>query len=146
MVPAFILDLIKPITDIVDKLIPDKDKKREFQLELEKLADAADLRFHETMLGQIETNKKEAEHASVFVAGWRPFIGWTGGVSLAYTFVVSPIASQVSRWLGYTGEMVVLDTNSLMALVLAMLGVGGLRSFDKLNGTAALPKSSTKNG
>lgn len=134
MVPAIIKDLISPITDIVGKLIPDKDKKREIQLEIEKLADKTDERLHKELMGQIEINKVEAAHPNVFVAGWRPFIGWTSGVGLAYTFVVSPFAAQIAKYAGYTGEMVTLDTSTLMTLVLAMLGVGGMRSFDKHKG------------
>lgn len=124
--------LVKPITDIVDKAVVDKDKVRDIEFEIQKLADQADARIHEQLMGQIEVNKVEAAHSSVFVAGWRPFIGWTSGVGLAYQFVVAPFATQVARYSGYTGEMVSLDTGTLMTLVLALLGVGGMRSFDKL--------------
>jgi len=85
-------------------------------------------------VGQIEVNKVEAAHPSIFVAGWRPFIGWTGGISIAYTFLVAPFTNQIAKWLGYSGEMVVLDTASLMVLITGMLGIGGMRSFDKLKG------------
>ena len=135
MVPAILKELISPVTDLLDKIIPDKDKKREIGLEIEKLADKADQRIHEQLIAQTEINKVEAAHKSVFVAGWRPFIGWTSGVGLAYTFVVAPFTFQIAKWVGYSGEMVVLDTNTLMTLVLAMLGVGGMRSFDKMRGT-----------
>lgn len=135
MVPTILKELISPVTDLLDKIIPDKDKKREIGLEIEKLADKADQRIHEQLIAQTEINKVEAAHKSVFVAGWRPFIGWTSGVGLAYTFVVAPFTSQIAKWAGYSGEMVVLETNTLMTLVLAMLGVGGMRSFDKMRGT-----------
>ena len=128
-------DLISPVTDIVSEVVVDKDKKKELEYKLQELIDKADARYHEQMMGQIEVNKVEAAHPSVFVAGWRPFIGWTGGASIAYTFLIAPFANQIAKWAGYTGEMVVLDTASLMVLITGMLGIGGMRSFDKMKGT-----------
>lgn len=128
-------DLISPITDIVGEVVVDKDKKKELEYKLQELIDKADQRYHEQMMGQIEVNKVEAAHPSIFVAGWRPFIGWTGGASIAYTFLIAPFANQIAKWVGYAGEMVVLDTASLMVLITGMLGIGGMRSFDKMKGT-----------
>lgn len=124
-------ELVKPVTDIIDKAVVDKDKKKELEFEMAKLVDEADKRFSDQMIAQIEVNKIEAAHPSVFVAGWRPFIGWVGGVSFAYAFLLSPFINQFSKWLGYSGEIVVLDTATLMVLVTGMLGMGTLRSFDK---------------
>lgn len=129
-------DLIDGVTDIISEVIPDADKKMEIKLELEKLRDQANARVHEEMLGQIATNKTEASHRSIFVAGWRPFIGWTSGVGVAWTFIVSPLAEWVSRLFGWAGTMPVIDASQLMTLVLAMLGVAGLRSYDKQAGTS----------
>lgn len=130
-------DIIKGIglDDLLGQLVVDKDKRNELRYKVQELADRADARIHEQLMGQIEINKAEAQHKSVFVAGWRPFIGWTSGVGLGYQFVVAPFAAQISKWLGYSGEMVVLDTSTLMTLVLALLGVGSMRSFDKMKGT-----------
>jgi hypothetical protein len=141
---SILKELISPVTDIIGEVVVDKDKAREIKLEIEKLADKADERYHKELLGQIEVNKIEAQHASLFVAGWRPFIGWTGGVGLAYSFVVSPFVEFVARANGYVGEMPVPDMGQLMTLVLAMLGVGAMRSYDKTHGTAALPKGTSK--
>ena len=141
---SILKELISPVTDIIGEVVVDKDKAREIKLEIEKLADKADERYHQELLGQIEVNKIEAQHASLFVAGWRPFIGWTGGVGLAYSFVVSPFVEFVARANGYVGEMPVPDMGQLMTLVLAMLGVGAMRSYDKTHGTAALPKGTSK--
>lgn len=137
-------DLISPIKDILGEVIVDKDKKKELEFKLQELVDKADARYHDELMGQIEVNKVEAQHASIFVAGWRPFIGWTSGVGLAYSFVLAPFIEFVARASGYTQEMPVPDTASLMTLVVSMLGVGALRSFDKVKGTAALPKNSEK--
>jgi hypothetical protein len=136
--------LIEPITDIIGEVVVDKDKKKELELKLAEIVDRADDRYHEELMGQIETNKIEAQHASLFVAGWRPFIGWTSGVGIAYTFVLSPFIEFVARANGYTGVMPMPDMGQLMTLVLAMLGVGAMRSYDKSHGTAALPKGVTK--
>lgn len=133
-------DIIDAIGGLASEAIVDKDKKNELKVRLEELRDKADQRLHDELMGQIEVNKVEAAHASIFVAGWRPFIGWTGGVGLAYSFVLSPFIEFLARVFGFTQPMPELDTGQLMTLVLAMLGVGAMRSYDKVKGTAALPK------
>ena len=137
-------ELISPITDLVGEIVVDKDKRNEINLQIAEIADRADERYHQELMGQIEVNKVEAQHASVFVAGWRPFIGWTSGVGIAYTFVAAPFIEFVARAAGYTQEMPVPDATQLMALVTAMLGVGAMRSYDKVHGTAPLPKNTGK--
>lgn len=137
-------DLTKPITDIVSEVVVDKDKKRELDVEIQRIIDQADARFHEELMGQIEVNKIEAKHASIWVAGWRPFIGWIGGVGLAYNFVLAPFIEFIVRANGYVGELPTPNSNELMTLILAMLGVGAMRSYDKTKGTASLPKAAPK--
>jgi hypothetical protein len=129
-------DLIDGVKDIVSELIVDPDKKAEINLELARLADEADKRLHEEMIAQAETNKVEAGHRSIFVAGWRPFIGWVSGAGVAWTFVVGPVVEWISRLSGWTGQMPELEVGQLMALITAMLGVGVMRSFDKAVGTS----------
>jgi hypothetical protein len=135
-------DLISPITDLISEAIPDKDKRNELNYKLQELADKADERLHQELIAQTEINKVEAAHASVFVAGWRPFIGWTSGAGLAYSVVLAPFIEFIARAYGYTQEMPMPNEAILMTLVTSMLGVGAMRSFDKLKGTAALPKNS----
>ena len=135
-------DLISPVTDILGEVIVDKDKKNEINYKIQELIDKADQRYHEQMLGQIEVNKQEASHASIFVAGWRPAIGWISAAGIGYTFVLAPFIEFVARAVfSYNGVMPMPDTGQLMALVTAMLGVAGLRSYDKKAGTGALPKN-----
>ena len=134
-------ELISPVTDLVSEVVVDKDKARELNVKIQELADKADERLHTELMGQIEVNKIEAQHASIFVAGWRPFIGWTSGVGIAYTFVLAPFIEFVARANGYTQEMPLPDAAQLMTLITAMLGVGAMRSYDKVKGTAPLPKS-----
>jgi len=134
-------DIIDMVGGLVSEVVVDKDKKREILLEMEKLKGEADERFHKELIAQTEINKQEAAHASIFVAGWRPFIGWTSGVGLAYSFVLAPFIEFIARANGYVGEMPMPDASQLLALVTAMLGVGAMRSYDKQKGTAALPKN-----
>jgi len=134
-------EVLSPVTDIISEVVVDKDKRDEIKLEIEKLADQVDQRYHKELMGQIEVNKEEAKHASVFVAGWRPFIGWVSGIGLGYTFVFSPFVEFIARANGYVGEMPMPDTGQLMTLIMAMLGVGAMRSYDKNKGTSPLPKN-----
>lgn len=129
-------DLIDGVTGIIDKVIPDADKKNEIKLELEKLGDQADQRLHDELMGQIEVNKVEASQRSIFIAGWRPFIGWVGGCALAWSFILSPIFEWLSRLFGWHGDMPMIDASQLSTIVLAMLGVGAMRSYDKKQGTS----------
>ena len=126
--------LIKPVSDIISEVVVDKDKARELQVRLEELADQADQRFHEQMMGQMEVNKVEAAHPSIFVAGWRPFTGWVGGVGLAYAAILEPFMSWVARVNGYVADFPEIDNSILVTVLMGMLGIGTMRSFEKKNG------------
>ena len=90
-----ILDkLIQPVANILDKFVADKDLKAKLQHELETA-------IHSANLAQLEVNKAEAAHKSVFVAGWRPFVGWVCGVALSYHFILAPLLSSVAHWLAW---------------------------------------------
>jgi hypothetical protein len=84
-------DIIKQVGEIVSKVVPDADKKMDIELEFAKLADQADQRENALIAAQIDVNKTEAQSSNLFVAGWRPFIGWTGGVALGWTWIVAPL-------------------------------------------------------
>jgi hypothetical protein len=127
-------DVISAVKDLVGEVIVDKDKRIEINYKLQELEDKASERLHQELLAQAEINKTEAQHESMFVAGWRPFIGWVSGVGVAWTFVFSPVVEWVSRLNGFTGKMPELETGQLMALVTAMLGVAGYRTFEKVKG------------
>lgn len=129
------IPIIDGILHIADKLIPDPQAKMQFKIDLQKLADQANAREHEEMMGQIGTNTEEAKNTNIFVSGWRPFVGWTGGVGLAYSFVINPMFSWIANVIfKYTGSFPVLDTGQLMTLVMGMLGFGGLRTYEKYKG------------
>ena len=128
-------DIIETVGKLAGKAIVDKDKVREIQFKLEELKDRANERFHEQSIGQIEINKEEAKHSSMFVAGWRPGMGWVGVVGMGYTFVLAPFIEFFARLSGYDGVMPMPDTGQLMTLVLGMLGLGAMRSYDKTQDT-----------
>lgn len=130
----------------LERLFPDPTKRAEEMRKLEELRQAGDiaqLNAHvQLMLGQIEINKAEAQHKSIFVAGWRPFIGWVGGFALAWQFVVYPMLMWVWKSLEALGKIPaglepppILETGALFAMITGMLGIGTMRSFDKRNGT-----------
>jgi hypothetical protein len=119
--------LIKPVARILDKFIVDKDLK-------EKLEHEIKLEIQKANIAQIEVNKAEALHRTVFVAGWRPFIGWTCGLALAYHFILQPIIVFTMSVNGLDYDLPEFDMGSLMTIVLGLLGLGGMRSFEKLKG------------
>lgn len=80
---------------------------------------------------QTDVNLVEARHPNIFVAGWRPFIGWVCGVAIAYNFVLNPLIIWISKLYGSQVVPPVLDVGSLMTLVLSLLGLGGMRSYEK---------------
>ena len=84
---------------------------------------------------QAMTNIEEAKHRNVFVAGWRPAIGWTAALGLAYQFLIYPFAGLINTYLQIpVGDLPVLQGEQLMTLTLSLLGLGGLRSYEKMKG------------
>ena len=118
---------------LLDKIIPDKDARERAQAELLKAAQDQD--FQKAM-GQLEVNKVEAQHASLFVAGWRPAVGWICVVGLAYNFLAYPLLTWLVAATGAAINPPPLLSENLMELVLGMLGLGALRSFEKFKGVA----------
>lgn len=119
-----LLPFLDIFSKVIDKVIPDPAQKAQLQLDLAKLADQEAQRDHEEAMGQIEVNKVEATSPNMFVAGWRPFIGWVGGGAMAYNVVMAPMFN-----LGTA------DTSFLQTILLAILGMGAMRSYDKMKGT-----------
>jgi hypothetical protein len=121
--------LIGPVTGLLDKFIPDADEKARLAHEI---ATMSERHAQELARGQIEINKAEAAHKSMFVAGWRPFVGWTCGVALAWHFVGQPLAVFGIAVSGIqTPALPVFEMESLLTVLLGMLGLGGLRTFEK---------------
>jgi hypothetical protein len=118
---------------LLDKIIPDKAAREKAQAELLKAAQDQDFQL---ALGQIEVNKAEAAHASIFVAGWRPGLGWICVAGLAYNFIVYPLLTWLVVVGGAEFNPPPLMSDNLMELVLGMLGLGALRTAEKWKGVA----------
>ena len=112
------------VANIIDKVAGHVDK---FTLDKEEQAQL----IQEINKAQIEVNKIEAGQTNVFVSGWRPFIGWTCGFALAYTYVIQPMASFILGQTGYLIQLPEVDMALMMPVLLGMLGLGGLRTFEK---------------
>jgi hypothetical protein len=119
---------------LINKLFPDPAQAAQAQLALLKMQQDGELA---AISGQMEINKIEAGSSSVFVAGWRPFAGWVCGIGLAYVSIIEPVARLVATIVGYTGDFPAIDTTLTMQVLLGMLGMGGLRTLDKIKGVAA---------
>ncbi len=109
---------------------------------IEQTGDLAELEaYTQGLTGQLDINKIEAAHPSIFVSGWRPFIGWVGGAALAYQFILYPMLIWVWAILKVKGVVPadlepppMLETGALFSIVTAMLGIGAMRSHDKRHG------------
>jgi len=124
--------LIGPVTGLLDKFIPDADEKAKLAHEI---ATMAEKQAHEANMGQLEINKMEAQHRSVFIAGWRPFLGWGLSFAMIWHFVIVPMITFGFAYAGIVPpELPAFDMESLMTVLLGMLGLGGLRTFEKAKG------------
>ncbi len=124
--------LIGPVSSLLDKFIEDKDAKNAMAHEIATMAEKA---AHEAAMAQVKVNAAEAGHRSVFVAGWRPFVGWVCAIALAYHFVLHPVILFVVGFAGLTIPVLPeFDMDSLMTVLLGMLGLGGLRTYEKSKG------------
>lgn len=121
--------LINLASSIFDKIFPDPAKAGEAKLELLKLQQSGELA---AMTAQTEINKVEAGSSSLFVAGWRPFLGWVCGLAMCYQYLLRPFLTAFYPVLVFPG----LDDN-LWQLLLGMLGLGGLRTFEKVKSVAS---------
>lgn len=128
-----LIDLIAPVLDKVLSFIPnpvEREKVRAEQMaELLKVLAQADE-------SQAEINKVEAGSSSLFVSGWRPFVGWVCATGVAWTFVLQPICDWFLAIYKPGIVTPVLETGQLLSLLLGLLGMGAMRSFDKFNGTS----------
>ncbi len=125
--------LIGPVTGLLDKFIEDKDQKNKLAHDLATLASR---HAQELAKGQIEANTQQAKHPSLFVAGARPAIMWICALGLLTQFFIMPIAEWATAiWLPDV-LLPELNTGELMTLTLSLLGLGGMRSFEKTKGVA----------
>ena len=110
--------IIDKVADNVDRFTLDKEEKAQLIAEINK--------------AQLEVNKVEAGRSSLFVSGWRPSVGWVCSFALAYHFVLQPLLVFVFSAFGYPMDLPQFDMSTLTTILLGMLGLGGMRSFEKL--------------
>ena len=118
--------LIGPATQLLDKVIEDKDQKNALAHEI---ATMAERHAQELAKGQLEVNKVEAASKSLFVAGWRPCIRWVCALGLFYNTILSNI-------LGIWVDVPEIDTTLLVPVMMGMLGLGAMRSYEKVQGVS----------
>ena len=132
-IAALLPSLLPVVGDVLDRFFPNKEEKEKAAREIEaKLAE----HLAKIDLAQLEVNKQEAAHRSIFIAGWRPFVGWTCGLALFYTYVAQPIAMFVMAQTGDLVQLPHLDLSTMMPVLLGMLGLGGLRTYEKFKGVS----------
>lgn len=127
------LDIIAIGAKLLDKIIPDKDAREKAQFELIKASQDQDFQLD---LGQLKINEVEAANPNVFVSGWRPFVGWTCATSFAIHFVIFPVANFFIVLNGYKEVTLSFDMTTLMTVLGGLLGIGGLRTYEKIKGVA----------
>ena len=118
--------LIVPVTSLLDKFIVDKDQANALAHQISTMAER---HSQELAKGQLEVNKVEAAHKSLFVSGWRPAIGWICGLSLLYSTILSPI-------LGIWFTVPPVDSSLLTTVLMGMLGLGAMRTVEKTKSVA----------
>tara|TARA_R100000995_G_scaffold70718_1_gene39302 strand:- start:1298 stop:1699 length:402 start_codon:yes stop_codon:yes gene_type:complete len=129
---SIINNLIGPVTGLLDKFVEDKDQKAKLAHEL---ATMADNHAQQLALAQVQVNKAEAQSGSLFKGGWRPFVGWVCGIALLYHFILTPcILFSVALFGISIPPIPEFDMTSLMTVLMGMLGLGGLRTFEKTKG------------
>ena len=116
---------------ILDRVIPDTNARESAKAELIKAAQSNDFQL---AMGQLEINKVEASNPSLFVSGWRPFVGWTCSASFALHFVIFPILNFIIVGLGYKEIVISFDMTTLVTTLGGLLGIGGLRTYEKIKG------------
>ena len=131
---SIVANLIGPVTGLLDKFVEDKDQKAKLAHEL---ATMADTHAQQLALAQVQVNLAEAQSGSVFKGGWRPFVGWVCGIALLYHFILTPCILFGVALLGIDiPPLPAFDLSSLLTVLMGMLGLGGLRTFEKTKGVS----------
>ena len=119
--------LIEPVSDIVGKFVKDKDLQAKLDHELQTL-------FHQANLAQIELLKEDAKSNNWFQNSWRPFVGWICGVAMLYHFILQPLLHTVLTASGVQVALPDFEFSQLSTILMTMLGMSGLRSYEKTKG------------
>ena len=120
---------------LIDHFFPDANQAAAAKLKLLEMQQSGDLAV---MASQMDINKIEAANPSIFVSGWRPFIGWVCGISLAYAAIIEPVSRFFATVLfKYNGAFPIIDTTLTLQILLGLLGLAGMRSWEKEKGVAS---------
>lgn len=135
-----ILALLPAVEKLLDRILPNPEAKAAALLELRKEENAQALQEMQIELQtnkmQADINLEEAKHSSLFVSGARPFIMWICGVAFGYHFIIQPMIAFIMASNGHKVDLPSFDMDALNTVLLGMLGLGGMRSFDKMKGTS----------
>jgi hypothetical protein len=118
---------------LIDRIIPDKEKAAEAERAFMQMAMEGELK---QVIAQLEINAKEAASPSIFVAGWRPFFGWIGGICFLYAVLFQPFFAIYAQHNGLP-QLPDLNMDLMWVVITGMLGIGGLRTYEKTKGVAA---------
>jgi hypothetical protein len=132
MNPLILGPILEIGKSILERFVPDPTKKAEMELELFKMAAEGELK---QVIAQLEINAREALHPSIFVAGWRPFFGWAGGIAFVYSTILQPLLAWYAAYKGIPLPPE-LNMDLLWVVITGMLGIGGLRTFEKHKGVS----------
>jgi hypothetical protein len=123
---------------LIDRIWPDPVEAEKAKIRLVEISQQGDLAKLnaeiQLLVGQMEINRQEAQHKSIFVAGWRPFIGWVCGLGLAYAALLEPLMRFIARIMGYADKFPPIDTDITLQVLLGMLGLGIMRTREKEKG------------
>jgi hypothetical protein len=126
-----ISSLVAPVSGLLDKFIEDKDQRA---LLAHEIATLADKQANEQAVAQIELNKVEAAHQSMFVAGWRPAVGWVCALAMLLNFILIPFINLGLEFGGLDLQLDLIDMETMLPVLFGMLGLGGMRTAEKLKG------------
>ena len=118
---------LKQVASVIDSIHTSEEEKLDKKIIMQRIQ-------QKLAEKQLDVNAKEASHRSIFVAGWRPFIGWIGGLALMFEFILSPCIEWYAKFAGLNLTAPEIQTGPLLAIVTSMLGVAGMRSFEKAKG------------
>jgi len=129
--------LIPAISQLLDKIIPDPQARTNAKLALTQAENSAALQQLQLTLqadaNQTQIDQSEAQSKSLFIAGWRPFIGWVCGLAFCYHFIFQPLITYIMAACGHSFALPTFDMQELSTVLMGMLGLGGLRTIEKIN-------------
>lgn len=140
MFPALI-PILGPIVDKLIGLIPNQQEREKAKLDAQLALAQLDQKTLETLLAvdskQIDVNIEEAKSSSLFVSGWRPFLGWVCGAAFTWVYVLQPVLAFGFNAAGHPIELPKIEFGEMSTVLLGMLGLGGMRTFEKMKGVAS---------